>query len=186
MNKFNLNNIKDVKKIFREFLKEEVLINYCSEEFKYILFENFKKVNFEYEKLNFEYFMMKFKNKKGTKELYLISRKNFENHLEFYYILEENGKQNFLKKTEDTYYLGNGKAVEFSLDEESGISEIKVELNYNDKVKHEILLLVSGQSIEKDQILNHNISFISEKIEKDNKSSDILNSLLFKTEEDFF
>jgi len=54
MNKFNLNNIKDVKKIFREFLKEEVLINYCSEEFKYILFENFKKVNFEYEKLNFE------------------------------------------------------------------------------------------------------------------------------------
>jgi len=61
-----------------------------------------------------------------------------------------------------------------------------VELNYNDKVKHEILLLVSGQSIEKDQILNHNISFISEKIEKDNKSSDILNSLLFKTEEDFF
>ena len=186
MNKFDLNCIKDVKKIFRKFLKEEVMINYCSEEFKYASFEEFKKVDFEYEKLNFSYFIMEFENKKKTKKLYLISRKNFENHLEFYYILEENGKQNFLKKTEDNYYLGNGKAVEFSLDEESGISEIKVELNYNDKVKHEILLLVSGQSIEKDQILNHNISFISEKIEKDNKSSDILNSLLFKTEEDFF
>ena len=186
MNKFDLNCFKYVKKIFRKFLKEEVLINYFFEEFKYTSFKEFKKVDFEYEKLNFNYFIMKFENKKKTKKLYLISRKNFENHLEFYYILEENGKQNFLKKTKDNYYLGNGKAVEFSLDEESGISEIKVELNYNNKVKHEMLLLVSGQSIEKDQILNHNISFISEKIEKDNKSSDILNSLLFKTEEDFF
>lgn len=186
MNKFDLNCIKDVKKIFRKFLKEEVLINYCSEEFKYISFENFKKTNFEYEKLNFEYFIMKFENKKKIRKLYLISRKNFENQLEFYYILEENKSKNYLKKIEDNYYLGNGKVTEFSTNEENDISEIKVELNYNDKVKHEILLLVSEQSIEKDQILNHNISFISEKIEQDNKLSDIFNSLLLKTEEDFF
>lgn len=125
MNKFNLNNIKDVKKIFREFLKEEVLINYCSEEFKYILFENFKKVNFEYEKLNFEYFVMKFKNKKGTKELYLISRKNFENHLEFYYILEENGKQNFLKKTEDNYYLEMERLLNFHWMKKAAFQKLK-------------------------------------------------------------
>lgn len=186
MNKIDLNCIKDVKKIFRKFLKEEVLINFYSEEFKYVSFEEFKKVDFEYEKLNFNYFIMKFENKKKTKKLYLISRKNFENQLEFYYILEENENKNYLKEIEDNYYLGNGKVTEFSTNEENGISEIKVELNYNDKVKHEILLFISGQLIEKDQILNHNISFISEKIEKDNKSSDIFNSLLFKTEEDFF
>lgn len=184
MNKFDLNCIEDVKKIFRKFFKEEVLINYCSEEFKYASFEEFKKVDFEYEKLNFSYFIMKFENKKKTKKLYLISRKNFENQLEFYYILEEN--ENYLKEIENNCYLGNGKVTEFSTDKENGISEIKVELNYNNKVKHEILLLVSGQSIEKDQILNHNISFIAEKIEKENKLSDNFNSLLFKTEEDYF
>jgi hypothetical protein len=186
MNKIDLNCIKDVKKIFREFLKEEVLINYCSEEFKYASFEEFKKVDFDYEKLNFNYFIMKFENKKKTKKLYLISRKNFENQLEFYYILEENGNKNYLKEIENNYYLGNGKVTGFLTDEENGISEIKVELDYNNKVKHEILLFVSEQSIEKEQILNHNISFIAEKIEKENKLSDNFNSLLFKTEEDYF
>lgn len=186
MNKFDLNCIKDVKKIFRKFLKEEVMINYCSEEFKYTSFEEFKKVDFEYEKLNFSYFIMKFENKKKTKKLYLISRKNFENQLEFYYILEENGNKNYLKEIENNYYLGNGKVTGFSTDEENEISEIKVELNYNNKVKHEILLFVSGQSIEKDQIINHNISFVGEKIEKNNKISDAFNCLILKIGKDFF